>query len=338
MSLPSVQLSKAKPKNSAKIDSWEGPNKTRVRHHKLHEVQCTKEAVGNLLVEEGVIESIEDFHPSCLTFAGSVAKFERLLINHNVTTPKDILTIQTYKKLGEGHCGKEILKKLIRTRSKHLGGMKIWPYSFLSFSQKYSALGDSPTCEYPSNSQNALWSKPPYSGMMNTTVKNPPARFSVLDLDLCGIFNQTNADSITNLFKSKALDDRGVMFITHLKGRDVRGGKLFEILLEEFETSEYVNFDSIKDAFEEDPTYYSRYVLVPLYYMSKAYDSGYILQLNKLIEYRDKNPESGLAVNMLQYFFNWVSIKKSRVDPSGTRVKSMCAVLNEDYGYHCWID
>jgi hypothetical protein len=45
--------------------------------------------------------------------------------------------------------------------------------------------------------------------------------------------------------------------------------------------------------------------MVPLYYMCKAYEYGYVLTLNRLIEYRDFGAGAGNAVNMLQYFFKW---------------------------------
>lgn len=307
------------PKISLKLSSWEGKNKARVRLHKLYKVSELK--------DDGI-------EPTCLTFAGSKAKFEKLLNNHGIARPKDILTIQTYEKLSENHYGSEILGKLVRTRKNHLGGMKIWPYNFLSFSKCYR--GDK--CEYPSKSKTANWSKPPWSSLMNNIVKNPMGKFSVLDIDLCGIFNQKNSDGVVNLFRNKVLDKEGAMFLTHLKGRDVRGGKLYEILLNGIKESDYVEFDQIKKMFDTDPNYYSRYVLIPLYYMSKAYDNGYVLWLDKLIEYRDKNPDTGLAVNMLQYFFGWYSQEESKMDCGELRLDSMCSVIDEEYNYQAWID
>lgn len=323
---------------SPKLNSWEGKNKARVRLHKLHKVSLLKDEVGGELERQGFIEDSQEFNPRCLTFAGPHARFERLLVDHGITTAKDIMTIQTYEKVSEGHYGKDILKKLVNTRKRFLGGMKIWPYNFLSFSKCYNALGDEVECYYPSNSTTAQWAKPPFSGLMNNVVNNPPGRFSVLDIDLCGIFNKTNAISISNLFNNKALADHGVMFVNHLKGRDVRGGRLYDILLDELEHSEYILFDSIRENFEEHPTYYSRYVLIPLYYMCKAYDSGYVLWLDKLIEYRDKNPETGLAVNMLQYFFGWSKQSMCRRDHGEVRLRSMVDVMSEQYGYQQWID
>lgn len=317
--------------NSLKLLSWGGKNKARVRLHKLYRVSNLKEYIETELGEK-------TFKPRCLTFAGPTAIFEQWLVNHGITNPNNILTIQTYEKMYEGHCGKEILKSLVNTRKRYLGGMKIWPYNFQSFSKCYNASGEKAVCDYPSKSSSALWSRGQYKGLMNNVINNPLYRFSVLDLDLCGIFNRANASSVVNLFENKALDDIGVLFITHLKGRDVRGGSLYEILLDVLENSQYINFDSMKEKFKEDPTNYSRYVLIPLYYMCKAFDNGYILTLNKLIEYRDKNEDSGLAVNMLQYLFDWVAISKSNVDPEELRLNSMREVLDEEYSYNCWID
>lgn len=325
-------------KNFSKLSSWGGKNKNRVRLNKLHDVATLKNNIEWDLIQEGLMNEGDNFYPRCLTFAGTRAIFERLLVNHNLTTPDNILTVQTYEKLSKEHNGKEIIKRLIRARSDFLSGMKIWPYNFFSFSKCYKADGHKATCSRPSSSLSALWNKAPYKGLMDTVVNKPPNKFSVMDLDLCGVFSQKNADSITNLFKTKALSSEGVLFITHLKGRDVRGGNLFKILLKELDGSKHIDFNSIRDRFEENPTHFSRYVLIPLYYINKAFNSGYVLEFTKLIEYRDKNKNTGLAPNMLQYFFNWVSIKDSKKDANRALYDNLCSVMDEEYQYLYWVN
>lgn len=315
--------------NPRKITDWVGANKTRSRLLKLHEVNRFIRSEGDAYGRDN------QWEPACLTFAGPSARFERMLVNGNITSPDSIFTIQTYQRLGEHHFGKTLLDKLIKTRRKYLRGMHIWPHNFHTFSKCYTLAG----CKKPSNSTQALWNKAPYKRYMQDVLKTNPVRFSILDLDFCGIFNEKNSQSVVNLFSNKLLEPSGVAFINHQKGRDVRGGKLFDILHGYLKTCPFIDFDSIPNIHEERegwPTYLARYVLIPLYYMCKAAEHGYILILKRLAEYRDWHGSSGGAVNMLQYYFNWWAQDIVHNHEDYLR-KSLEAVIGEEYMYHHWV-
>jgi hypothetical protein len=309
--------------NALKISTWGGANKAKIRLFKKYEIQKT-------LTEISSDDDLPEFwRPKMLSFAGPYAILERMLVNHRAVTPTDITTIQTYEKMSQHHNGETILRTLLNTRKKHLSGMRIWPYNFYSFSKNYKLGG----CSYPSTNTQAKWSKKPYKYFMDTIVKEPVNRFNILDLDLCGIFSQKNADSVENLFKHRVVDKRGVAFITHQKGRDVRGGKLFNVLHKYLKESPLIDFESIFEQGEKlTDTYIARYILIPLYYMCKANEYGYVLSLDRLIEYRDLNRESNLAVSMLQYFFSWVDADYVKDYDSLTR-SCLETVVNEEYEF-----
>lgn len=212
--------------------------------------------------------------------------------------------------------------------------MRIWPYNFHRFTQRYSLGG----CDYPSKSVQAKWCKAPYRRFMDQMVDEPIERFSIMDLDLCGVFSQKNADSVENLFRSRVVEPSGLLFITHQKGRDVRGGALFDTLHGYLKECRFLDFDSIPHIDEDGyETYVARYVLIPLYYMCKAYEYGYTLKLVRLIEYRDFGADAGNAVNMLQYFFRWEDA--DYVTTADTRLRLWLeAVMGERYEYINWVD
>lgn len=311
--------------NPSKIETWDGKNKIRVRLFKRFEVEA-------FVAQEK--ERTKRFSPHCLTFAGTLAKFERLLVDRKLVNPQNIVTIQTYERLGENHSGREILDKLLETRQTYLPGMHVWPFNFNSFSQCYT----SKKCLLPSDSKTAGWRHPPYYEVLARLTRAKPKRFSVLDLDFCGIFNESNSQSVVNVFNNGVMHDRGVAFITHQKGRDVRGGKLFDVLHGYLKPCKLINFNTIP--FSGDPdkdTYAARYILIPLYYMCKAYEAGHVMSLERLVEYRDKNSSSGLAVNMLQYFFRWRPVDSFK-EPFITMRTNLEEVMNEQYNYNIWID
>ena len=312
--------------NFPKLASWGGRNKSRVRLFKKYEIQT-------LVQQDSTdFERPAGWKPSMLTFSGPDATLERLLVNHKLVKPSDITTIQTYERLSEGHFGEPLLKKLIRTRSDHLSGMRIWPHNFESFSQCYTNAG----CSHPSVSSQARWSKSPFKKFMDQIVDEKVKKFSVMDLDLCGIFSHKNSESVLNLFENKVVEHSGVMFLTHQKGRDVRGGALFKVLNDYLKNCPYIDYDKIY--YIDDPkkqTYVARFILIPLYYICKAYELGYALELNRLIEYRDC--VDGPAVNMLQYFFKWYNIDWLE-SPTEVARDSMASVMADSYPHLKWID
>lgn len=312
--------------NFPKLASWEGKNKGRVRLYKKYDVR-------QLLKEDGAsYDRTTGWEPRMLTFSGPEAALERLLSNHGLLQPENITTIQTYEKLSEGHNGEPILKKLIKTRREYLPGMQIWPHNFHSFARCYKLGG----CGYPSRSAQARWAKPPFRRFMDQMVKAVPERFAIMDLDLCGIFSERNASSVISLFRHRVVEPNGVMFLTHQKGRDVHGGKLFKVLHDYLSKCPYIDYESIAHINEPGyETYVARYILIPLYYMCKIYELGYVVEMTRLIEYRDS--DDGPAVNMLQYFFKWYDTDYMG-EPEEYARRSMSEVMADDYKYCQWID
>ena len=315
--------------NPSKIIEWDGINKTRTRLLKMWEV------VKHVRNEGDSFGRSSSWKPTCLTFAGSSAKFERLLVSGGITSADKITTIQTYQKLGQHHNGRDLLNGLIKTQRKYLNGMYIWPHNFQSFTECYNLNG----CTTPSDNKQAGWNTPLYKGYMKRITGSKTGKFCILDLDFCGIFNKRNAYSVVNLFSKKLLDDSGVMFINHQKGRDVRGGKLFDILHGYLRECPLIDFGSIPNIHEEGggwPTYVARYVLIPLFYICKAAENGYALELAHLVEYRDSHKSSGGAVNMLQFYFRWYRYDFLE-EPDYAVRRNLEEVINEEYKYYQWI-
>jgi len=309
--------------NSPKLESWGGANKSRVRLFKKHDIQKF------IRTDASLYDRQDDWEPHMVSFPGPRAVLERLLVNQEVLSSSNITAIQTYETMSRVHNGELFLKRLIRTRSDHLPKMRIWPYNFKMFSERYKLGG----CSYPSNTTQAKWCKAPYKRFMDQVVTEPIERFSILDLDLCGIFSKKNADSVESLFKNRVIDPSGLLFVTHQKGRDVRGGALFDTLHGYLKECRFVDFDSIPHLNEEGyETFVARYIMIPLYYMCKAYEYGYVLTMTRLIEYRDFGADAGNAVNMLQYFFKWEDA--DYITDADTKLRSglECA-MNEEYEY-----
>lgn len=310
---------------SLKIAAWDGVNKNRVRLTKLNTI---KKFVANY----------KDFTPYMLTFPGTTAHLEKMVTINNAVDPNNIVAIQTYETMSEGHRGEPLLKKLIKTRNDHLKGMYIWPFNFEAFSSLYKLSG----LTKPEGSSRSKFNVHPFKREMDSLVKRPTTKFNILDLDYCGIFSKKNAGSVENLLKNGILDRKGVMFITHQKGRDVRGGNLMNILNDYLMYNPMVDYDSIPNVHEEEDSYryYSaRYIMIPMYYVLKAFDNGYTLTLNRLIEYRDKNSGSGLAVNMLQYIFSWVQYSPEDADfAKKNTLLEVEKIRTEKYNYTNWVD
>jgi len=314
--------------NPLKIRKWSGKNKTRVRLLKAREIE-------KLINEDKeYFDRPEGWQPYYLTFSGAEAYLERMLVARELISDDNIITIQTYEKLGSHHDGKGLLDKLIKTRNKHLKHMRIWPYNFHSFAEKYTADG----CQPPSECKTAGWNTPPYRKYMQQLVSDDPVKFSVLDLDFCGIFNRRNSESVVKLFENKVLEKSGVMFITHQKGRDIRGGELFDILYSYMCQTKLINFKSIIDFYggKLSPDV-ARYMLIPLYYICKAYENGYTLELTRRIEYRDLGKTNQAAVKMIQYFFKWHSLDVWDDHELASRSFRQ-DVIDEDYPTHSWVE
>jgi hypothetical protein len=216
--------------------------------------------------------------------------------------------------------------------------MYIWPYNFESFTENYKL----ECCTKPEGKPRSKFNIPPYSKEMTSVVNRPATTFNILDLDYCGIFSSKNAGSIETLMKNKILDDRGLLFITHQKGRDVRGGNLLNILNGYLQNNSLIDYDSIPFVYDDEKEYRyyaARYIMIPAYYVSKAFDNGYLMKLERLIEYRDKNVGSGLAVNMLQFIFSWMKFDYITYDVAkSTVMKEINKIRLEEYEFTDWID
>lgn len=277
---------------------WSGPNKRRVRNYK---VQLIKQ-----MQEEGLISDA----PEMLTFAGGPAHFERSVVARGITKEEHITTIQDpkYDKSSDS-----ILRELIRTRNDLLPGMYIWPSSFRSFARHYK--GD--TCLIPSfnNSNRPTWHRMTnFRKEMFSFDEVPALPFEVLDIDLCGIFNETNATSIAELMHNQKLAEQGLLFINHLKGKDWGGGKTCAFAKRYFETCPFYNPLKIHDKdydlhfnFEDEDAFNFfcyRYIVIPIFYVCEAFKAGYHLEIERLAEYSDRN-EKNHGVTMLQWFFQF---------------------------------
>lgn len=308
---------------SRKVTRWDGPNKRRARARKINLVARAQKC--------GFLPR----HPQALTFAGAKAHFERGLIRRGIIRPEDIITIQTCRNIGN-HKTDAILKKLISLRNKELPGMMIWPYDFSSFSEGYEA--DGVTIPAFVGSPPAWFKSPTFRREMHAFLEHKPRRFDVIDADICGTFSEANGGDIVRLMQNGRLADRGLLFINHMKGRDGRFGKLFQFLREYLHFCPYFDVDSLEDDYgdrvdlkTEDPLsfWFVRYVLVPIYYTCEAFAAGYLLNVERLVEYRDRNPSTRAGVNMLQWYFSFERLASSKL-AKGISISRYSKALSAD--------
>lgn len=305
--------------NSRKTSLWDGEHKRVVRAAKVAAVVSAQRA--QVLPGPAALKT--------LSFAGARASFERALVQRGVSPATGITTIQTCNRVG-GHEGADVLKSLLQVRRTELPGMRVWPYSFSSFVTGWQ--GEQPLLpRFSGPGQRPRW----YQNMafrraMEEFLDARPEPFHVLDIDICGGFSAQVGEDISTLLRNGMLARRGLLFINHQKGRDGRGGRLFGFLRDFFarhrhlfdlaelqhpETGEYIDFQH-----EDYLSYYLvRYVLVPIYYICQAYNYGYVLEVDRLFEYCDRNPETGAGVNMLQWFFRFNQSRRFQHKPGSTQ-------------------
>jgi len=286
-------------KTSRKVTIWDGPNKRRTRARKIRRVV---EARKSRFISK---------NPTALTFAGQRAHFELGLKGRGALRPQDIVTVQSCQKVG-AHDGGPILKKLISLRDKHLPGMLIWPHTFQSFSK--NAYRDKFFIPPITSTTPGWFRSPVFKQEMYAFMRCAPRPFEVIDADLCGIFSERNAGDIVNLFYSGMAADKGVLFINHVKGRDARKGKLLSFMRTYFKGCPHFDASALYDQDgnsldlsreDEDSLYWTRYVLAPIYYVCEAFNAGYRLTVERLVEYRDRDPSTRAGVNMLQWYFKF---------------------------------
>jgi len=295
---------------SKKMDKWDGEMKSFVRALK---VQAVKNAQKSGLIDKD---------SAALTLAGAKAHFEIALSNKKIIKPENIITVQCPTK-PDHKVGDKVLRNLLKVRDEQLPGMHVWPSTFDSFCQGYTK--DRVYIPAVASSAPAWHRSTTFRHEMHKFIDMDVKDISVADIDLCGIFSQNNADAAIRLMENNVLADTGVMFINHQKGRD---GQCVPMLQEHFDYDPHFNLEEVRQYWGEAVTlslegktkeekqelfYLIRYRLVPIYYIVKAYQAGYCLELNRLVEYRDRNSDSGVGVNMLQWMFTFRKHESSRI-------------------------
>ncbi len=311
-----------------KVKTWGGRNKRLSRLLKLRAIRDAQQAY-----------EISTY-PLVLSFAGAQAHFEKCLINNGLARPENIITVQTCNRVGD-HNGAEILGMLIKERDEHLPGMKIWPSSFESFVECYAE--DEAKLPLFSKSSVPRWRYTPNYYREIVKFRKLEARpFDILDIDICGIFSEDNASTIRKLMQNQKLARKGLLFINHQKGRDGRFGALFEFLRRYYTNHPFFNPTDIpapeeaKDIDLYAPSAYSfdvaRQILVPAYYVCEAYEAGYHLDV-ELFEYRDRNEDTNLGVNMLQWVFPFERHYHTKEDRERLEY-TLDIIRNESYRKH----
>lgn len=279
---------------------WPGKNKEKSRKHKRRWITIAQTL------------KFLSANPHALTFAGAPAIFERALVRQGITTPENIVTVQTYRQVG-AHSGDPILRELIETRDEYLRHMYIWPYSFHSFLENCH-LGKIHIPDIKSTAPK--WFRDPlFYREMKRFLRRAATPFSIIDLDFCGVFSHNKGLDITRMLAQNGAE-RGLLFVNHQKGRDGNNGRLFKFLREYFRHCPYFDIDNLTDKHGnqlnidyEDTLSFSfvRYILTPVYHICEAFNAGYRLEVDELVEYRDSGAHQGVV--MLQWCFNFEKLK-----------------------------
>ena len=296
---------------TVKLSKWDGNNKAKVRALKVQEVKFAKRE--GLLSKDSV----------AITLAGSKAHFEVSIVNQKLIESKNIITIQCPRK-PDPETGTKTVRALVKVRDKQLPGMSIWPGTFESFAERYTQAGTQIPAVTLGRANPPTWYNSTVCRREMTKFVDLPARkIAIADIDLCGIFSEVNGTSATKLMTNGVLADNGVLFINHQKGRD---GQCVEYLNGYFHTEGLFDLSSLRDYFGEALTltldrkdkydkeamfHAIRYTLVPVYYIVEAFKAGYQLEVTRLVEYSDKNADTGVGVNMLQWFFKFKKLKSA---------------------------
>jgi len=294
-----VQRQKAN-KKLKKHKTWRGKHKEWMRRQKEREIRERQ--------REGFISK----RPGMCTFPGSCAHLEKSLVNFGVTEPEAIVGIQSYTYVG-GERGKEYLDDLLRNRRNYLRGMYIWPHEFETFVKSYK--GTTAQTLSCTTGKPGWYTNKRYLREMDRFATKEATPFEILDMDICGGFNQRIGEDISTLMENQKLADQGLLFITHSKGRDADEVTVLGFLRNYFCYSPYFDIGGISDpetgenldlngksTFTLDTI---RRILVPVYYVCQAFINGYKLEVDKLFEYRDGRK----GTTMYQWFFRFEKLK-----------------------------
>jgi hypothetical protein len=310
-----------KKKDCQKVTHWTGKNKNKARLRKLS------------LIKESRKEGFLSTHPQMLSFAGGPAIFERLLVAKKLVESQDMITVQDCMIKSNGYPSEKVLRTLIKNRDMYLPDMLIWPYNFNSFVKGYK--GDTIRIPPVHTGSPPKWYKDKdFREEMEWFIDQRAYPFEILDIDMCGPWSPETGTDIATLMKNGKLDISGLLFINHLKGRDVRGGKTLSFLEEYFNRRKFIDLTKITDGYGNPinldiaspfTLLCFRTVLVPLFYVTEAYFAGYHLRVERLIEYRDKNEDGQAGTNMLQWLFTFeaTDVKLSGLGPKDSEYEEL---------------
>lgn len=263
-----------------KLRTWSGKNKEYTRYKKIEIIKKFSQAMPS--------------DPMCLTFPGSCAHFEKLLIDHGVTTPNRVLCIQSPQKFVT-HSGAEVVS-ILYPKLSGLGDFPLFLGNFKDFPDEYSSKTPSSKM-YRAEIKFGISYKNKYTSWRILNGKPP---FSIIDIDTCGQFSPGMVETVNKLYQKDLFANNGLLFINHMKGRENIGAKK---LIRESK-SEYMSYFSGEHKID------MRFLDVPMIYMTNAHRYGYNLSLLNIIEYFDHTGKGNKA-HMLQYIF---SFSRSKID------------------------
>lgn len=276
---------------------WAGPNKAIVRDTKI-----------------GFVKKSLPKGQTFLTFPGASARFERSVVESNLSTPENIVGIQWEEKT-DSYDGKVVLERLLERIRDDEYAFAIFAGSYNTFVRGYksflfgisdflSGVADLDNLEFLDKLEGKELSRFLRLVSFWARFKNKPRKlidsFSVVDDDTCGQFSIEHFSTMNKLFNedTSVLARSGVLMINHQKGRERPGTVGF---VNEFLTLGGTLFESVRE-----PLF--RYVLVPQMYVTLAWRNGIHLSLKHVIEYRDMKELDGPGcggVTMLQYLFTF---------------------------------
>lgn len=238
------------------IGRWNGKAKSWVREHKAEILAAA---------------SRENFH--YLGFPGDTAAMERLLVDQGLLQWEDVVGIQRGRPFNN-YDGRDVLRHLMQQTSD--APFALYVGDFTQFTQQFGPQ------YYPELRQRerqlGLGDSRSFARWM---FERGNVQFSACDIDLCCPFYRPNAQAICSLFSTNRLSRRGVLFITHMKGREKPADRA------------YLNTTARGNKFW--------YGEVPAFYMHTASLLGYALKLKEVVEYCEEHP----ATPMLQYIFTF---------------------------------
>jgi len=276
---------------------WGGKNKAAVREVK-------KTLIANFNA------SLNDEPIKMLSFPGAVASLEKAVLE---IPGAEVVGVQTDERVG-AFSGANVLEKLSKVTEE--GG-----FSLPTFVGRFSSLpealrtgtfaGDN---KVPASLQLGPWFS-----------ENQDVKFNVLELDVCCAFGPTVVDPLAELLADGRVADDSLMLVNHMKGREKPW--FLEYLSSKYDWTE-VGYG--KKAPSKAAGSFYRYFSIPQFYSSLFLKYGFSCPITGVYEYRDKN-DTGLAVNMVQYFFRAKKIAnpKSFAACRASATRKAQAVLEE---------